>query len=558
MVDLIFFTTNRTKISHFRYIGSKSNIHVKSFQEANYYASYLEPRINDRAELLRLSYESALSQWMKRQKSSTEDSTTFFFEDTSVRIDALSTIEETPGVNIKFWMKGMSFEKLDGILKEHGNNRRASVRSDIILHLPHRWRQYLGVTKDYIWVHGETTGSIVGSEVEIEPNLIYPWLDNRSFNRWFVPDGALKPLSALEISDADQFDFRGRAFEKVVEVFKQLRLAGQSPSRESCVQLELPEISISPSVLVICGPTCAGKTTAATWLNDSYGIQHFEASDFMYKAFWDRHGVKTQIKIGDFAEAALKSTPQIVAHQIAKHLRDKQILPAVVTGFRASPEIESFIGALGPGIGVRILYLDAPYKARFERAVLRGRDDVTPEKFEKRNCQEVRMGLLDIAQRIDVIQVQNNSTIRALNSRLKRKLGQDFMLRNHVLRFEKKQSTRVRNDGGLEPLIVLTLFELNDPNSWMNTTEIADAIQLYFGIRKHKTNVSRYFNQEFHSYFEARVRGGDGRRMIEYRLSSTGVSFAKALKITYSNRSSLADPRKLQTRMLQYELPLGL
>ena len=39
--------------------------------------------------------------------------------------------------------------------------------------------------------------SLQMSENEIKTNLVYPWLDNKTFNKWFIPDGVSVPLSAF-------------------------------------------------------------------------------------------------------------------------------------------------------------------------------------------------------------------------------------------------------------------------------------------------------------------------------------------------------------------------
>jgi hypothetical protein len=101
-------------------------------------------------------------------------------------------------------MRDMTFARLDNILKELGNDRRVTVRSDIVMHLPVKWQEVLGIKHDFLWVYGEVEGSIVDYECVIQPNLVYPWLDNKTFNRWFVPIGANGPISTLDIQEADK------------------------------------------------------------------------------------------------------------------------------------------------------------------------------------------------------------------------------------------------------------------------------------------------------------------------------------------------------------------
>lgn len=523
MAELIFFSTNRTKLSHFRYIAKRYGVRVKSFKEVNYYASYNEPQIDDRDELLKQSYESALLQWSKRLRKIDGDTNTFFFEDTSVEIHALSGEKEFPGVDVKFWMRKTNFSSLDETLRANGNDRSVTVRSDIVMHLPKRWREILGVTNEYISVHGKVHGRIVDHEQSPDLNLVYPWLDDKSFNRWFVPDGARAPLSALDIAEADQFDFRERAFKKIVEVLAELNmLDGELGLRQT--QLELPQFKKVPSILVVCGPTCAGKTTVANWLNERYLIPHIEASDFMYRAFWERHGLGSTTKIGDFAEEALKTQPDIVAAQVAEHIDKKNFSTVVVTGFRSPDEITYFTNSLPEKYRTEVVFLDAVKEERLARAVIRNRDQINPEKFSKRDAQELRMGLSVIRDTMSNSKFDNNDGLPELLKKVSNRY-------KHFIQGHLSQTLKIKSDSNLEPVIILTLFDYYLADIWLTTTEITSSANLKFGLKKFKDNISRYFNQEFHACYDVRIRfsaGGEGRT-VEYRLSTTGVAEARLL-----------------------------
>jgi dephospho-CoA kinase/inosine/xanthosine triphosphate pyrophosphatase family protein len=481
---------------------------------------------------------SALSQWKKRLRRSDDGASTFFFEDTSVKIAALSHDVETPGVNVKFWMKEMTFNKLDEILKRHGNDRRVSVRSDIVMHLPQKWKGLLGTQQDFLWFCGETQGEVTNVERHIDSNLLFTWLDDRSFNRWFVPDGESLPLSALKISVADKYDFRLRAFQKMEAVLKKLSFV--RPTFQTAIQqMELPVIPAAPAVIVICGPSCAGKTTTATWINDVYGIPHIEASDFMYKAFWERHGLRSKHAIVDFAVAALESEPSIVASPIANYIAERGFNSVVVTGFRSLNEVHIFQAELPFNMKVELIYIDAVAEIRLERAIKRNRDKVTPERFFARDEKEVKMGLLGIRENSASLHIENNSTVKKLGSMIEKKLKSTFDLGCLWASTEKF-------DSNLEALIIMALFENAGSLNWMNTSEVAASLNEIFGEKKSKTNVSRYFNQEYHPYFEARLRTYEGRSttMIEYSLSATGISRAKGLKNNYAKWLSRKLPGK--------------
>lgn len=525
MIEIVFFSTNRSKLAHFRYLGEKAGIRVKGFHETTYYASYNEPKIDDRSELLKLSYESALEQWLKRHGANDDDST-FFFEDTSVVVEALSKDVEMPGVNVKYWMRGMTFAKLDALLKRADNNRKVIVRSDIVMHLPQRWRTLLGTKDRYLSMVGESHGVVADREHDIQQNLVYPWLDDKTFNKWFVPVGESGPISMLPIEDADRADFRARAFDKITSVLRKLGFIAkrQEPGAN---QLPIPGIATYPSIFVICGPSCAGKSTTADWMRNRYKLLHIEASDFMYKAFWERHGPGTNVRIGDFAEAALQTQPSIVAQPIARFLKEIEAPGAVVTGFRSTKEVEVFRQEVGASTAVALMYLDASAPIRLDRAIQRGRDDVTSEKFKKRDAQEIRMGVADIAALPNVELQLNEGSLKelygAVRARYRKALG--VYKSDEERRAQRQQPNRAQ----LEGLILRTL--LAEKKKWLTTTEIAAALNRLFDEAKSKNNVSRYFNQEFHPYYELRFRERDGKPSgtLEYRLSATGISCAKQM-----------------------------
>ncbi|MCA3233994.1 MAG: AAA family ATPase, partial [Cupriavidus sp.] len=508
MIEIVFFSTNRSKLAHFRYLGDKAGVRVKGFHETTYYASYDEPEIDDREELLRRSYESALEQWMKRQGAKDDGHSTFFFEDTSVVVEALSKHAEVPGVNVKYWMREMTFSKLDALLKRAGNNRKVVVRSDIVMHLPQSWRASLGESAPYLWVSGETHGVIANRERKIQPNLVYPWLDDKTFNKWFVPTGANGPISTLDIEQANLADFRARAFEKIAEKLRKLSLL--SPRQEhGADQLQLPSIATYPSIFIICGPSCAGKTTTATWMREEYNLLHIEASDFMHKAFWERHGLGTTVRIGDFAEAALQTQPGIVAQPIAQFLQASSSPAAVVTGFRSPREIEVFLRTVGSHTETAVMYLTASESIRLARAIARGRDGVTRDKFKQREAQEIRMGVADIARLPEVAQQANEGSLEDLHGALHDRYRDALQVyASGKARNPSRQDQSNRDQ--LEGLILRTLLAEQCTEKWLTTTEIAAALNQRFNEKKNKNNVSRYFNQGFHPYYEVRFRERDG------------------------------------------------
>ena len=212
MTDITFITSNLTKLAHARYLCKNYQVNILHYKKFFYGVGYEEPRIYDRKQLLAESFKDAVARWKKNVTE--RDNRLFFIEDTSVKIDALSESEnEVPGVDVKYWMRKINFNLLDQELRKKGNNRKCSVTSHVMLFLTEELKKTLGVTEDYKIFKSTAYGEITEKEYSFETQILYPWLDNKTFNKWFVPDGYSLPVSLLDISQADSGDFRKGAFE---------------------------------------------------------------------------------------------------------------------------------------------------------------------------------------------------------------------------------------------------------------------------------------------------------------------------------------------------------
>jgi len=521
MRELTFFTTNQTKLAHARYVAEGRRVHIKGFRQRTYHADYIEPRLASRDEILRASYASAKEQLAKAGFS--EASHPFILEDTSVRIEALSTPEqEIPGVDIKYWMEDQTFAKLDAMLRAKGNDRRASVRSDILLHVPSSFKNSWGVDCDFIIFTGRQSGEIIDTEHIFESNLVYPWLDNRSFNKWFVPEGASLPLGALPIKIADGLDFRRKSFENLFDFLEERRYF-----TTSATQFELP-LDHRPNI-ILCGYTCSGKTTASQHLARRFGYQHIEASDFMHLAYYYRHGYPGPTGIGDFAEQALAEKPTIAAEKVVEYIREHIGDPIVVSGFRAPDEIAYLEEAMKPyGKTFTRRFLRADQNLRYQRLLSRGRpgDSLTTDEFRARDLQQQRMGLDEIDRSSETLPLVNEASLESYLTQV-----DQFVYQNEAIDLNIAESLKrieFINEVGLQESVLVALlgvWENDETRNFYTTTEISGLISNYFPSSrpKHKDNVSRYFNQDFYAFYEISA-AQNGTRI--YRLSNTGYGMA--------------------------------
>ena len=533
MLPLIFFTTNRVKLAHVKYLAEQFSLNrefklkIEGFKQKTYHANYNEPRIKSRKKLLQLSYESALEQAKKAGIDTTKKF--FFLEDTSVVIDALSNSKKKiPDVDVKYWMKKRSFNSLDALLKKHGDNRKAIVRSDILLHIPEAYRQKCGLDQPYIVLTGYQEGSITEEEHSFETDTVFPWLDNKSFNKWFVPTGEKQPISLLPINQANKYDFRKHAFTKMADFLLEKRVVPKDYKQQS-LNLDIPP------VLIVCGYTCAGKTTISQYLIRKYGYRHIEASDYMYLNYYLRHDVNSKIDIGAFAEKALNAKPEVVAENIAEYMQEFNTFPTVISGFRSIKEIEWITNYFENNKKFQAIFIQANRNIRHKRFNKRKRNGakLSLDGFRKRDKQQERMGLKKIATALACKTIRNEGSLDDLYSAFKEKaLLTTKFLNETEIDFSKFQnfSQPLRLEDSIF-VALLSKWDDSEDREYFTTTEIARIIGILFPALKpkHKDNVSRYFNQDFSAFYEIKPSDNEAKR--RYRLSNTG--YGKAVQVYF-------------------------
>lgn len=163
-------------------------------------------------------------------------------------------------------------------------------------------------------------------------------MDNKTFNKWFIPDGFDIPISMLNISEANKVDFRRGAFEQMLYFLKEY-----GAIRHIQKEQIIPRLLFNP-LYIICGPTCAGKSTIGKLLLEKYGYYHIEASDFMSLRYFETHGTKFSTDKNIFAAELLKVNPLIVVESTMNYIQSKKIFDNfIITGFRTSDEVSDFL-----------------------------------------------------------------------------------------------------------------------------------------------------------------------------------------------------------------------
>jgi inosine/xanthosine triphosphate pyrophosphatase family protein/dephospho-CoA kinase len=518
LFELIFFTSNRVKTQHAKHLCREFDIEIVNFNEVTKLANYEEPIIDDRDELLKASLESAKKQL---EISNYGKNRAFFIEDTSVNIHALSREyrKESPGVDIKYWMKETNFVDLDYSLLMFGNNRSVTVRSDVLLYLP-------SLKPTIFHFIGESNGTVTSKDDDFDTNIVYPWLDNKTFNKWFQPNGESVVISKLPIEKADLYDFRAKAFSQMLLLLEKNHIIKKKTTESLPFVGKLFENEIECHIVV--GLTCAGKTTTANYLISECDFLHIEASDFMHEIYREHHGLDSKVDIGMFAKELLVRQPTIISARIMKYLQDFQIQNTVITGFRLEEEASYIESYLSNTHKIKRIIISAKREIREERKAERNRvgDVKSSECLINRDKREMEMGMEALVSHDQNYEITNEKSFETLFDTYKSKLNIVTLGKSTVLKNTDPNQLK------LKQLIILALYGMRhneEKSNFYSTTDIRNMVN-DLGLTKPKfvTNIGRFFSKKVGAMFEVELVG-DKKTIRKYRLSNTGAGYAKIL-----------------------------
>ena len=335
----------------------------------------------------------------------------FFVEDTSIRVEALSSADvDTPGLAAKEWFAATSFEELDAVLRV-AQDRRATVRSDIALHVP-------GV--EPVLLSGMTSGVVADHPPDFPTNPTHPWLTPDTFNGWFIPDGASRPLGAMKFEESLEYDFRVKALVALVDRLEEYTaVVNLAPSafekvgrgvREPVGQVELfaSDKGSAPKVVMVTGYTCAGKTEFGVAAESVPDVRYVEASGVLRQI-----GASIDPELGGFelAERVLGELgPDIVARVITeKFLPQLSERTVVITGFRTIEEV-AHVRRLYPD--ARLLFVQADERTRLQRQIQRARKGSVSnmEDLRRRDREQESFGLLAVGEDLADDLLENDGT----------------------------------------------------------------------------------------------------------------------------------------------------
>ncbi len=395
-LQVFFYTSSVTKYLHARTVFGRSGLPLHEFK------SRREPYAEDYTAGKKVLLARAIAEIL----STVGSGSLFFVEDTSLRIEALSTDEEDfPGLQVKEWFPKANFAVIDELLRSKAD-RNATIKSDIALHVP-------GLNSP-IYFHGETIGSIAETLPDFEENPQFPWLTSNSFNGWLVPAGASKVLGQMSLEESWQYDFRTRALEHLITRLEEYTAVLNAPSSTytkkentaSADQLLLLPPSEDKKILVVVGHTCAGKTTFGEHAQ-SAGLLFVEASSILRMITRDiATGATDTFNLAKTTLDLLGN--DIIARKIVQ-LYSSISQGLVITGFRTIEELELIKKHM---THARVVLVEASERIRYQRHLERGRYESVKslEDFRTHDVQQWSWGLLRVAEHFADIRIINEGS----------------------------------------------------------------------------------------------------------------------------------------------------
>ncbi|HAZ11148.1 MAG TPA: hypothetical protein DCY86_00030 [Bdellovibrionales bacterium] len=164
------------------------------------------------------------------------------------------------------------------------------------------------------------------------------------------------------------------------------------------------------NILVVVGPTCAGKTTFAKYIGDHFGFTFIEVSNVLRNYPSDSTENFDLFKRARFLEK--NHGIDFLAKKILE-LYDFKNGSYVISGFRLPQEFDLIRQHIPKTI---MIFVDSMESQRFNRSLERHRSDMTQniEAFRMLDQAQASLGLLELARHKADISLENNGTLTAL------------------------------------------------------------------------------------------------------------------------------------------------
>lgn len=458
------------------------------------------------------------------------DSTLLFIEDTSLRIEALSSgTSDFPGLKVKEWFSTARFNDVDAALRRRGNDRRVVVKSDIALHVPGLQRP--------VFFHGEVSGTIAEQLPPAHQDERYPWLTTGTFNGWFVPVGCDRTLAELPYEQSLQHDFRARALTKLAQRLQEYTAIINSPAPQRTyrrVPVKRPGekgmrlFGQIAAPFIVVGYSCAGKTTFGEYVASNYAGLTIEASDALREGIRIPRQSDTLDSPFSYAKEAMAQLgSDVVARYILEvELRGHGDEPFVVTGFRTLEELLTLKEAIPH---TRLVWIEAPSRQRFERHLQRKRADSLSdyEAFDRRDEAQSSFGLLPVGEELADIVVENIYELEHYYRQVESVVAIDAA--------SSVQGVHDRSHHTMElgsHQLYKCLISLREAGRPLTTDEI-ERLSGEHGVTVRHNNANKVLKA--HAVLADRLEVGSDR--IRYRITSAGQAYLRLLELRARSRT---------------------
>jgi len=409
-LEVGFYTSSIDKFLQARLVLQKFGLVLRHFASSQ--EPYHEEYSLGQAELLRRALDE-----IKRRLGV---NSLFFVEDTSVRLDALSSTEkDVPGLEIKEWFAKTNFHDVDLELRRRGNIRSATVHSDIALHVP-------GLSRP-VFIHGETQGHIAETPPSFGRSDQFPWLTPATFNGWFIPNGATQRLGEMSFEESWRHDFRVRALVALVDRLEEYAAALNLDTHSYSVKrprTASPDPGLFEELYIIVGKVCAGKTTLGQYMSSRHPYHLIEASSIM-RLVAEEAGVHGPTSFYLARDLLHQKGPDIVARHIVTMYAGNLGDGYIISGLRTIEEVQ-YIRECFPAC--KVVCVESTERTRFERHLHRGRLEgvKTLEEFREHDRQQWQFGLLPVARDLADIRIENEGTIKDFHRQIEALLAGNY------------------------------------------------------------------------------------------------------------------------------------
>lgn len=178
-------------------------------------------------------------------------------------------------------------------------------------------------------------------------------------------------------------------------------------------------------IICVVGPSCAGKTTSAQYIQDKTGIPVIEASDSVEQR---RDANAPDVPLTTFAEERLaKEGKETFARNVADIIENCQSQHVIISGFRTIEEY-NYIQEEYHDTRIRLYGLYANSLLRFQRKKHRDNpgSEYSYKDFIQKDFKEYQFGVTDLMENVSNI-IINESTFQALYNRLDEQIPSQFM-----------------------------------------------------------------------------------------------------------------------------------